>query len=69
MSVLLFFNGNLVYATENVGVSFEPPGVRMESEGEISTRETVPPSKDTIYTNNQYEPLAGSASNSYLYSN
>lgn len=69
MSVLLFFNGNSVYATENVGVSFEPPSVRMEDEGGISTRGLEPPSKDTIYTNNQYEPLAGSSSNAYLYSN
>lgn len=69
MSVLFFLDGNLVYATENEGVSFEPPRVRIQGEEEIQTRGLERPSKDTIYTNNQYEPLAGSSSNAYLYSN
>lgn len=67
MSVLLFFDENPVYAKENVGVSYEPPWVTMEDEGEILTRGTEPPEKDKIYTNNQYEPFRGWAEHSSLF--
>lgn len=67
ISVLLFFKHDLIYATENEGVSYEPPQIRMESEGGISTRGTDKPLKDKIYTNNQYVSFWGSAEHSTLF--
>lgn len=67
MSVLIFLNSNLVYATENEGVSFEPPWITLEDEEGILTKGTRPPEKDKIYTNNQYVSFWGSAERSNLF--